>query len=117
MPIKSENKDLYPENWMEIRERIRERAGDKCEKCGVVNHSWINRFTREICLQDEEDAIRVVCTTAHLDHDPRNCADENLRFWCQRCHNQYDVKHRKETRHTSRMKGQLEINIFDSSNV
>jgi 5-methylcytosine-specific restriction endonuclease McrA len=35
---------------------------------------------------------------AHLDHVPENCGDENLRFWCQRCHDTYDAVHRNETR-------------------
>jgi hypothetical protein len=109
MPIKTENINRYPENWFEIREKIRERAKDKCEECGVVNHSYINRFTREICLQDEEDTIRVVCTVAHLDHTPENCSEDNLKFLCQRCHNRYDIPHRKETRYNTRMKGQLEM--------
>lgn len=39
MPIKPENKDKYPDNWFEIRERIRKRAGDRCEFCGVHNHA------------------------------------------------------------------------------
>lgn len=111
MPIKPENKLRYPENWLEIRERIRTRANDKCEECGVVNRSWINRITREICTRDEDDAIRVVCTTAHLDHTPENCEDDNLKFLCQRCHNRYDIKHRKETRHSTRMKDQLEMSF------
>jgi 5-methylcytosine-specific restriction endonuclease McrA len=117
MPIKLENKNRYPDNWLEIRERIRIRANDKCENCGVVNHSWINRITREMCLSDEHDAIRVVCTTAHLDHTPENCEDDNLKFLCQRCHNRYDIKHRKETRHNTRMKDQLEMSfggVFDA---
>ena len=35
---------------------------------------------------------------AHLDHTPENCDPSNLRALCQRCHNQYDAKHRAETR-------------------
>ena len=70
-----------------------------------------------MCLSDEHDAIRVVCTTAHLDHTPENCEDDNLKFLCQRCHNRYDIKHRKETRHNTRMKDQLEMSfggVFDA---
>jgi len=29
----------YPAEWPEIRERIRKRAGDRCEMCGVHNHA------------------------------------------------------------------------------
>ena len=40
MPIKPENKKLYPKNWKEIRQKILERANNKCEFCGVENHRW-----------------------------------------------------------------------------
>lgn len=36
----------------------------------------------------------VVLQTAHLDHNPANCADENLAALCQFCHASYDVEHR-----------------------
>ena len=36
----------------------------------------------------------VVLQTAHLDHDPTNCADENLAALCQFCHAEYDVDQR-----------------------
>jgi hypothetical protein len=111
MPIKPENKALYPDNWHEIRIRMQTRANDKCEWCGVVNHAWINRKTREMCLSDEYDAIRIVCTTAHLDHNPANCEGKNLAFLCQKCHNAYDRPHRNITAKKTRMKGQLTLNI------
>ena len=109
MPIKPENKDRYLENWPEIVQRIRLRSGGVCENCGAINHSWVNRFTRELCLQDEENAIRIVLTVAHLDHTPENCDDKNLRDWCQRCHNRYDRPHRSETMRVTRMREQLEL--------
>lgn len=43
MPIKRENAAKYPggsirsPEWLAIREAIRERAGDRCEECGVKN--------------------------------------------------------------------------------
>lgn len=36
----------------------------------------------------------VILATAHLDHDPTNCADENLAALCQFCHAAYDVDQR-----------------------
>lgn len=41
---------------------------------------------------------KVVLTVAHLDHQPENCADENLKAMCQRCHLAYDRGHHRETR-------------------
>jgi 5-methylcytosine-specific restriction endonuclease McrA len=39
--------------------------------------------------------VRIVLTVAHLDHQPENCAPENLKALCQRCHNRYDARHRR----------------------
>lgn len=36
----------------------------------------------------------VVLQTAHLDHDPTNCDDENLAALCQFCHAEYDAQQR-----------------------
>lgn len=53
----------------------------------------------------------IVLTTAHLDHRPENCADDNLKALCQQCHNRYDAPMRargiKERRHAARAIGDL----------
>lgn len=91
MPIRPENKSRYPSNWKEIRQQILKRANNRCEFCGRVNHSMVlNEKTGKM--------IKVVLTIAHLNHTPEDCRPENLRALCQRCHNQYDAKHRAETR-------------------
>lgn len=84
MPIRTENKDRYPANWKEVSRAIRVgRAGNRCEKCGAENGR-----------PHPLTGARVVLTVAHLDHTPENCAETNLRAWCQRCHNGYDARHR-----------------------
>ena len=95
MPISKENRQLYPKDWKEISFRIRfVRARGRCEfrdERGVrckARHGKPHPITASI----------VVLTTMHLDHDPTNCADENLCAGCQRCHNRYDRVHRNETR-------------------
>ena len=103
-PIRPENKDKYPANWPEIRAKVQERAGDKCEKCGLINHAEGYRDQLGHFHQyDEADfqfqpffsiKLVIVCTTAHLDHDPTNNDLDNLRFWCQQCHNRYDAPER-----------------------
>lgn len=106
MPIKPENKHLYPPNWPEISKFIRfQRAGGKCEQCGLPNYAHVNKHTRELCLPDEPDAIQIILTVAHLDHDPRNNDYANLKAMCQRCHNRYDIGHRKQTRLLEKYKG------------
>lgn len=79
MPIKPENKGRYPANWKEIRQRILERAGNKCEFCGAENGKP-NPVTDS----------KVVLTIAHLNGIPEDCRDENLRSLCQRCHLSWD---------------------------
>lgn len=83
MPIRPENKNRYPKNWREISLRIRDRAENKCEQCGVGNGAWL--------IRKGGKRVRVVLTVAHLDHQPENCAPSNLRAWCQKCHNAYDA--------------------------
>lgn len=61
MPIKPENKKLYPKNWKEIRAKILERADNKCEFCGVPNHiKGIRTFdggflSKDIVIRDLEN--------------------------------------------------------------
>ena len=92
MPIKPENRKRYPSNWKQVRADILERANNCCEFCGIPNYTI------------RENGARVVLTIAHLDHTPENCAHDNLRALCQKCHNAYDAKHRAETRRESRKK-------------
>lgn len=118
MPIKPENKARYPKDWKAVRARIQARAGDKCEKCGVPNGAFrISRgpnageWTTDpmqcetwVCC-DEEKVTRIVCTTAHMDHHPENCDDENLMFLCQKCHLAYDQHEHQQSAYASRKKG------------
>lgn len=93
MPIRPENKKLYPSNWKEIRATILKRAGHCCEgspaypTCRATNY-----------VSHPQTGSKVILTIAHLDHDPTNNDHDNLRAWCQRCHNTYDAPHRAENR-------------------
>lgn len=55
--------------------------------------------------------VVIVLTVAHLDHQPENCDYTNLKAMCQKCHNNYDKGHRKETIRNSRNVGQLSLNL------
>lgn len=126
MPIRPENKGLYPANWKEVVAAIRERSLDRCELCGVMNGKRIQRntegslwryeFAPGICfhigtyarhyptseVSEWRPPVKVILTVAHLDHDPRNNDPANLRHWCQYHHNNYDAAHRAENRKRSR---------------
>lgn len=104
----------YPPNWhSEIRPRILERAGHRCEECGVANYAAgyrddagkfipVEPGTREgemdlfgeplPVIPPGRKEIRIVLTIAHLDRDPENWAvtDDRLRALCQRCHLHFD---------------------------
>jgi len=99
MPIRPENRARYPMNWKAISHRIRfERSRGRCECSGECGLHY-ERRCEEVHGQRAAWANgRVVLTVAHLDHTPENCADDNLKAMCQRCHNRYDAEHRAETR-------------------
>lgn len=115
MPIRPELRHLYRgPAWREIRARILERAGHKCERCGKPNgerlkvtrggiwydDAWsgwrdnrgeLNGFNYPGVTGRTVYTIRCVITIAHLDHDPRNNADANLAALCQHCHLKHDA--------------------------
>lgn len=91
MPIRPENRARYPKDWRAISLRARERAGWRCEGSPTYPDC-----RAENAKPHPETGSPVVLTVAHLDHQPENCADDNLRAWCQRCHNTYDMPMRRE---------------------
>lgn len=101
MPI---DRRLYPADWDAIRERIRLRAGNRCERCGAENDKPHPRSGK-----------RVVLTTAHIGptrHDKMDCRDEVMLCLCQPCHLAEDlddhVRHAAETRRRRKIEaGQL----------
>lgn len=122
MPIRAENRARYPKDWPAISVAIRDRAGNRCEECDVKNYALGGRDPSGEFHQARPTGdnglrltwplpgeygwcegwsagrlriIRIVLTVAHLDHTPENCAPENLRAWCQRCHNRYDARTRR----------------------
>jgi hypothetical protein len=122
MPIRPENKALYPDDWLAISAAIRARAGNKCEQCGVPNYElggrddgdWHKALStgtnglRTTWPKPGEYAwcegprfhlwlriVRIVLTVAHLNHKPEDCRPENLKALCQRCHNRLDAAMRR----------------------
>ena len=111
----------YPANWKEISLHIRvERAGNRCEWCGVRQGSvgardMAGRFHGKAEIESmnpeqwdilfgvgkEPHYINIVLTVAHLGvpytdgrpgnkHDKADCRLENLVALCQRCHLNFD---------------------------
>lgn len=102
MPIKKENLHRYPKNWKEIRARILDRAGNKCEwpGCAVPNYS-----------RHPVTHSRVILTIGHLNHTPEDVADSNLRAWCQLHHLAYDLEHHLQSAYRNRREGKA-IEMF-----
>lgn len=97
MPIRPENRALYPANWAEVSLWIRKvRAGDHCERCGIENGTRVRRRRQNAHYY----TITIVLTVAHLDHAPTNNAAANLAALCQRCHLRHDALHHAQTRRT-----------------
>lgn len=136
MPIKPENRLRYPSDWPQIRERILARAKHRCEQCKVQNRTRIARgaesdagryMTGDAKVWDATDGTYlgrcrmsdfhvlrmtdIVLTIAHLDHTPENCAEDNLKALCQRCHLAYDAEHHIATSRATRRArlGNLEL--------
>lgn len=95
MPIRPENRERYPRDWKVISLEVREAAGWRCEgspaypDCRAV-HGAPHPVTGSL----------VVLTVAHLNHQPEDNGEPgnrpNLKAWCQRCHNTYDMPMRRQ---------------------
>lgn len=123
MPIKPENRHRYPAHWPDIRAAILERAGHRCEQCGIPNRAYrlygSDVWTRDRGVVDGwaldgERVTRVVLTIAHIDHMPENCHPTNLRALCQRCHLAYDAAHHAKTAYQTRRRGRALGDLFDA---
>lgn len=129
MPIRPEQRALYPVDWRQISDRIRfERAKGVCECTGQCGSSHLDELwdwsdadewrivelilplqaeqpTRCVAVHLKPHPVtdsKVVLTVAHLDHQPEHCDDDNLLALCQRCHLAYDRDHHRATRAATR---------------
>ena len=106
-PIRASEQDRYPSDWSQIRARILRRAGGRCEfpmvdgsRCNAPDLTIVHRSlgNPEVWGLGEVDfgdcyQVKVVLTVAHLNHQPEDCADDNLRAGCQLHHLRHDAKH------------------------
>lgn len=109
MPIKPDQMKLYPggsitsQLWRDIKAWVRLRSGDRCEgspaypNCRAKNGEP-HPITGSI----------VVLTVAHVNHDLSRNGPEDLRHWCQLCHNTHDAPMRAENRKKTAAEKQIE---------
>lgn len=74
--------ERYPENWLELAQECKDKAGWKCEECGIEHDTVLLGKKRG-------NIYKVKLTAAHLDHDPEN-PNPRLKALCQSCHLKYD---------------------------
>jgi 5-methylcytosine-specific restriction endonuclease McrA len=129
MPIRKDLRKFYTgAHWKEVRTRILERAGHKCEQCGKPDRElvWVYKseasgqyWTRlkgvgqkwTYCKFGESGnfflypnqwagvrQIRVKIGVAHLNHVAGDDRDENLKALCSWCHFNFDRLQHKATR-------------------
>lgn len=138
MPIARELRPFYrTAEWLEARARVLNRAANCCEQCRKPNGErvfvvtrpataemywsfggalWRDRHGRPAPLiprSAEIRRIRVKIGVAHLDHNPQNNSDVNLRALCDFCHLAHDANHHKLTRslHKDQRRPLLEVSI------
>ncbi len=85
---------LYPPNWKAIALQVKDGSGWKCQDCGKQCRRPGERF----------DTHQRTLTVAHLNHDPSDCREENLKALCAPCHLRYDSSHHTETRKNKKEK-------------
>jgi NAD-dependent DNA ligase len=80
----------YPKDWDRLARECKERAGWKCEECGISHGDQVvNRRTGEVY------PVRIVAS--HMDHDIWN-PNPRLRALCPSCHARYDYSQRERAR-------------------
>lgn len=112
MPIRPENKARYPADWDAKSARIKERAGGRCEcegECGRGTHA--GRCPNLQGGAAYGTGSKVVLTTAHRDHTPEHCGDDNLTAMCQGCHLHYDRVHHAQTAYMTRRENRQTLEL------
>lgn len=93
-------RDLYPENWLDIRKAVLERAKGRCEECRARHGRTLRVSTRT-----GNHFITYLAVT-HPDHDPWN-PNARLRVLCQACHQKQDRQHHQTNAAKTRLLAKL----------
>ncbi len=102
-----QNRKDYPDDWSDvIRPRILIRDGYKCCQCGIKHRSYvlIDQSNSVVRIdKDEHDELkkegrntyRIFLQVSHRNNIKSDCSEENLWSLCNRCHNKFDVEHKR----------------------
>lgn len=83
-------RSLYPSNWDALARACKERAGWRCEFCGVPQGA-------QVISQRTGAVYTVYLGAAHVNHDPWNPAPLLIAL-CPSCHGRYDWSWRERER-------------------
>ena len=120
MPIRREE---YAENWEAISRRIRfERAGGRCERCGVAHGAVGARDANGVWRDAAEieamtpaalgefyptlasrRLVTMYLTVAHLTRNPADNGEFALACYCTHCHLDYDRQDNWQRRRRNRL--------------
>ena len=112
---------LYPKNWDAIAFRVKAKAnwtcqncGRKCRPTGQGKAAFAERLEFNQRVQFEMKPQRFTLTVAHLNHNPSDCSEDNLKALCSVCHLRYDKElHRQNRQKNKSLKqeaqGQLKL--------
>ena len=140
MPIRPENRWLYPIDWDQLSANIRfRRAGARCEHCGgphlrkvahlgdgrwwdVEGGQWRTGRGRPVTLKGyvaltTVRVTKVVLACAHLDKDPSNSAPGNLKAPCQRCHLLHDAAEHRWQRWWNRFRPRACRDLYEDPRI
>ena len=105
---------------MRVHRRVRPRPkgeNERLERQGILwlyggDAAEMKRCQAEGYKGHPLTGSTVVLTVAHLDHDPGNCAEDNLRAMCQRCHLAYDSERHRQSAYMARREGKASGDLF-----
>lgn len=98
MPV---NLKKYPPNWKQIAKQVKDKAGWKCEFCGIQHGQIAISITKGTPYQ-------IILTVAHCGDNKTNKLDtSNLKALCQPCHLRLDVDEHTANAKATREKKRL----------
>jgi 5-methylcytosine-specific restriction endonuclease McrA len=100
----------YPSNWEEISLGVKEQADWRCQYCQRQCQRPGESLEQLRQRIGKAKPRQYLLTVAHLDQNPGNCEEDNLKALCTVCHLRYDRQFRAKQQGLKReWFGQLNI--------
>jgi hypothetical protein len=84
----------YPTNWQAIALPIKQQADWCCQECGRRCQRPEESLEQLRSRIGQAKPRQYLLTVAHLDQNPQNCDDDNLKALCTVCHLRHDRQFR-----------------------